>query len=70
MNVLLARDIYFYFMCMCIVCMCVGAPVSCNACGFQKKELDPLELELHTVANYHVGVENQTLALCKNSYCS
>lgn len=34
-------------------------PVTCSALGGQKREVDPLELELQTpVVNCHVGVEN------------
>lgn len=30
----------------------------------------PLELELHTVVNYHVDAGNQTQVICKSSKCS
>ena len=46
--------------CMCTVCV----P------GSQRDEmtvLDPLELELQTVACCHVGAMNRTHVLCKNS---
>lgn len=34
------------------------------------KVLDPLELELETVVRGHVGTENWTEVLSKNSVCS
>lgn len=43
----------------CLACMYVHAPCACSACRSQTA-LDPVELELHTVVNHHVGARNQT----------
>lgn len=36
----------------------------------QKRECDPLELELQTLASHHVGVSDCTWGLWKSSQCS
>lgn len=51
-----------------ILCECVCVRVRAVVCRGQKKELDPLELELQVVLSPHMGVENQTkLVLCSLS---
>lgn len=42
----------------CITCRHVSAPVSSNVCGGQKRESDPVELELQMVVSQHVDAEN------------
>lgn len=40
------------------------------ALGGQKRESDPLALDLKTVVNCHVGAMTQTRVICKDSQCS
>lgn len=47
--------------------MYVYAPCGCNACGAQKRAVDPHELELQKVVNHPVDTGKQTLILCKSS---
>lgn len=62
----------FYFMCMSVlpVYMYVSTMSMSDARGGQKKELDPLELELWRIVSYRVGAENRTQVLCKSNKCS
>lgn len=57
-STLLVFKKYFLFFIMCMIalpaCMQV-APVSCSTQGDQKRASDPLELELWSVVNCHVG---------------
>lgn len=46
---------YEWFSCMYVCAAHVG-----NAYGGQKRAMDPRELELQTVINYHVGAGNGT----------
>lgn len=41
-----------------------------DAHGGQKRELDPLKLELWMVVSHYVGTENGTQVLCKSNKCS
>lgn len=50
--------LYFYFMYNeCFICMYVSALISHLVPGGQQRALDPLELLLHRIILYHVGVE-------------
>lgn len=42
---------------------------ACYACGGQKGTLSTLELKFKAVVGCHMGVGNQTQALCKSSRC-
>lgn len=58
---------YAYILCVCL-CVRVRACVRAVVCRVQKKELDPLELELQVVLSPHMVMENQTkLVLCSLS---
>jgi hypothetical protein len=54
---------------MCVD-FCWHVPCIYSAHGDQKRELDPLELEIQTIVSYHVGAGNQIQVLSKNSQCS
>ena len=56
---LMSPGVYVYG---CFVCIYVCIPHVCvePACGVQRGELDPLELELQMVVSCHVGAGNQT----------
>lgn len=45
----------------------LSTPHVCTAQGGQKRASDPLELELQVVVICHVGAENKTQVLCKES---
>lgn len=52
------------FLCVhCFACMSVYEQCVCNARGGQKREGDPLGLELQIVVNHHVSAGNGTLVL-------
>jgi hypothetical protein len=38
-------------------------------CGDQKRALDPLELEFHTVVSHHADAGSQNLVLYRSSQC-
>lgn len=50
------------------MCKSVLPSPMCTAQGGQKKEVEPLELELQMVVS-HMGAGNYTLVLWKNSQC-
>lgn len=58
------RKIDFHFMCVGI-CL-----LACGVCRSHKKASDSLELELQTLLCCRVCAQNQTLVLCKSSWCS
>lgn len=43
--------------------------MQCLLHNTQKRALDPLELEVHTVVCYVLGTWNQMQVLCKNHKC-
>jgi hypothetical protein len=49
------------------VCLCTACMLGAQR-GY-KRALDPLEQELQTVLNLHVGAGNPTQVLCKSSQC-
>lgn len=52
------------------VCLSCGyVPMSAVPCKGQKRESEPLELELQVVLKPDIGVGNQTWILCKNYRC-
>lgn len=61
---------YLYSMCssVCLyVCMCTMCMF--GACRGHSISLEPVELELHTVASHHSSMGNGTRVLCKSSKC-
>lgn len=61
--VFMCMDVACMYVCMCIVCALL---VPCRG---QKRELDPLELELHVLVRHCVGAENLTLVLRESNKC-
>ena len=53
---MLILKLFLVFMCLAYVCIC--APCVYSTQGVQKKELDPLELELEMITSLHVGSGN------------
>lgn len=47
------------FVCYATMYVCVAC--TCSDCGGQKREPDPLDLELQTVGSHHVGSGNPTV---------
>lgn len=65
---LLSFNIYYYFLCMSALSVCMYVHLI-HAWYPQKSEggLDSLELELRTIVSYYMATKNRTWILCKSS---
>lgn len=63
------RCFYFYFTNICL-CVCVNTMCMSGTHGGQKRESEPLELELRTVVSHDVSARKQVWVLYKLSQCS
>lgn len=63
--------IYYVFnVCGCFVCLYVCVPhMMSGACGAQKREYNPLELEFQVIVSHHMGAGSRTWSLWKSSLC-
>lgn len=52
-------NLYFCFICMCVLPVYVCIAYACSTCGGQKRVLDALKLELQTTVGYHVDTGNR-----------
>lgn len=59
--------IFLFYVYEFYVCMYVYITYVCVACGGQKNELVPLELELQTVMSCHMHTGNWTYVLWESS---
>ena len=50
--------LFSFYVCVFLICGCV--PSVRSACTGQKRESDPLGLELQMTVSHHVGAGNQT----------
>lgn len=55
------QNIYFYTS-GCFVCMSVSAPRACSTCRGWREALDPLQVELQTMENFHVDAGKRSSA--------
>lgn len=59
--------LFLFYVCRCLTCIYICAPCVPGACGGQKRVLDPLALEIGTVARNHGSRRNRTWDLSKRN---